>query len=217
MYNVASGDIKILHGKPALIIGKTLVVSDLHIGIEKELWKEGIRVSGVSDRVIKELREILDTVRPKRIILNGDVKHNIPVFTEREKKQVKELVEISETYGKVIIVKGNHDGEIEKIVDVEVAPFVKEKNFYITHGHMRFDRRPVIIGHVHPAFPIPFPFKKELTKVWLISEDIIVLPAFSPFITGNNVEDRENLLGPVAKTADKYKVLTLDGYVVDEI
>jgi len=199
------------------LIKKTLVIADVHLGIEKELWKEGILVSGLSRMAIERFRELLELTKPKKIIVNGDLRHNIPVFTAKEARAVKDFVELGETYGRVLVVKGNHDGDIEKIIDNVVGSIHREGKFYITHGHVRLDHRPAIIGHVHPAFPIDLHFKKELTKVWLLNENLIVLPAFSPFITGNDVTNPENWLGPVARRENHFDVLTLDGFYLGSV
>jgi len=37
-------DIKFVTNAPALLAGKTLVVADLHIGIEQEFFRSGIKI-----------------------------------------------------------------------------------------------------------------------------------------------------------------------------
>ena len=55
---------------------KTLVVSDLHIGIEESLNKRGVLIprSQFNDLLIK-LKLILNKVEVKRVVFNGDLKH----------------------------------------------------------------------------------------------------------------------------------------------
>ncbi len=212
-----SGKLRFVEGWPALLIGKTLVIADVHIGIEKELWKEGIYASGISDKTIEKFRELLEVTKPRKIIVNGDLKHNIPVFTKKEEEKVREFVEVGETYGRVVVVKGNHDGDLEKIIDNVVGTVTREGGFYITHGHVRLSHRPVIIGHVHPAYPIDLHFKKEPVKVWLVNENVVVLPAFSPFIVGNDIANPENWLGPIARREERFHVFTLNGFYIGEV
>jgi len=114
-------------------------------------------------------------------------------------------------------VKGNHDGDIEKIIDNVVEEGLRLGKFYITHGHRVVTHRPVIIGHVHPAYPLDMKFKRESVKVWLLSEDIIVLPAFSPFIVGNDITNPENWLGPIARKERTFNVLSLSGDYLGQV
>ena len=216
MRYLLSGNVRLVEGEPALLIGKALVVSDVHLGIEKELWKEGVRASGISDLALNRFRELLERTRPRKIIINGDLRHNIPLFTHREARKVREFVELGEGYGRVLVVKGNHDGSIEELVE-EVVPWTKEGDIYITHGHMNFPHRPVIIGHLHPAYPLDTGFRKENIKVWLLSDDVLVMPAFSPFIVGNDITNPENWLGPIARREEWFNVLTLEGHYLGRV
>ncbi|NPA76857.1 MAG: phosphoesterase, partial [Candidatus Diapherotrites archaeon] len=98
-------------GAPAAMAGKTLFIADLHVGIEREYWRAGVRVSGLSRRVRENVEQILDATNPKRIVVVGDLKHNIPDFTLREAEEVRTIAEIISSQGELIIAKGNHDGD----------------------------------------------------------------------------------------------------------
>ena len=215
--DVVSGNLKMVEGWPALLLGKTLVIADVHIGIEKELWQAGIFASNVSELALRKFKKLLEIVEPKKIVINGDLRHNIPTFTKKEAEKVREFVETGETYGKVLVVKGNHDGGIESIIDNVVGTVYREKGFYITHGHVSIPHRPAIIGHLHPAFPLDLHFRREMIKVWLLSPGVVVLPAFSPFIVGNDVSDPGNWLGPIARREKRFKVFSLDGFFLGEV
>lgn len=217
MWGLVSGDVRLVEGWPALLLKRTLVIADVHLGIEKDLWRQGVLVDGVSELAVKRFEELLKITRPRKIIINGDLRHNIPLFTRKESENVKKFVEVGETFGEVVVVKGNHDGDIEKIIDNVVKGGLKIKDFYITHGHKNTSHRPAIIGHLHPAFPIDMKFKRESIKVWLISESVIVLPAFSPYITGNDVTNPENWLGPIARKEKSFEVFTLDGSYIGRV
>ena len=212
-----SGKVRLVEGESAALIGRTLVIADVHIGIEKELWREGVRASGISEKALGSFERLLEKTRPSKIVINGDLKHNIPLFTKREAETVRKFVEAGRDYGEVLVVKGNHDGGIEGIVDGVVGNYVKIRGIWITHGHVRLEERPVIIGHVHPAYPLDFHFRKEPVKVWLVGEEVLVLPAFSPFIVGNDITDPENWLGPIARRVRRFDVLTPDGYLLGSV
>jgi len=208
--------------------GKTLIVADLHIGIEREYWRAGIRASGLSTRVLEALERVVEATGPKKIIIAGDVKHNVPGHTEREAEDVRRVVELLSSQGEVLIVKGNHDGDIEKIVpQVDVfSPGVLEDGVYVIHGHARpslevVGAEAMVMGHVHPALAFKHRFGRVLKKVFLLGEwkgiPATVLPAFSPLITGTDVGGSEDLIGPVAKELREVRAFLPDGTYVGEV
>lgn len=139
------------------------------------------------------------------------------------------MVELLGSQGELLIVKGNHDGDIEKIVgDVEIVggQGVLERGMYVVHGHARpsediMEARAVVMGHVHPALAFRHRFGKVLEKVFLLCEwrgiPAVVLPAFSPLITGADVSVPENMIGPVARELENVEAFLLDGTYVGNI
>jgi len=220
--------LRFVKGYPAVLRRKTLVIADLHLGIEREYWRAGVRASGLSARVVGELEGLLDAARPKKVIVAGDFKHNVPDYTQREAEDVRRVAEVLSSQGELIIVKGNHDGEIEKIlVGAEVvSPGTVEDGVYVTHGHAHpspdaLGARAIVTGHVHPALALRHRFGRVLKKVYLLGEwegvPATVLPAFSPLITGTDVGSSGDLMGPVAKGMRCVKAFLLDGTYVGEV
>ncbi len=216
-------------GMPAAVRGKTLYIADLHIGIEREYWRAGVRVSGLSGKVRERVEQVLDITRPKRIIVAGDLKHNIPDFTQREAEEVRNVAELIQSQGELIIVKGNHDGDLERILQgVTIYPGsgLEENGIYVLHGHARPSEdaetaKMIVMGHVHPAIAFKHRFGVQMEKVFLFAEwrgvPVLVLPAFSPVITGMDVTNRDNFIGPVAKEFDGAEAFLLDGTYVGRV
>jgi len=102
--------------EPALRITNTrtsLVVADIHLGIEWDLYRSGINIPS---RMEERLNRILSYVRnnsPDRIILLGDVKHNVPQISWQEKSEIPRFLETLAEHAHVDIFPGNHDGGIE--------------------------------------------------------------------------------------------------------
>jgi len=62
------------------------------------------------DEILKHLNEILKKVKPEKIIINGDLKHEFGNISEQEWREVLKLLAfIGGKCNEVIIVKGNHD------------------------------------------------------------------------------------------------------------
>ncbi len=201
-----------VNGWPALLIGRTLVVSDVHIGIEKELWSKGVRATDLSTRTMDYMESLLSEVRPKRIVINGDLRHNIPLFTKRERDDVLKFLELCETFGETLVVKGNHDGGIEEFAGRYVVGIrYEEKGITITHGHAAVEGERFVVGHVHPAFRITHGFASELVKVWMVNDRVTVLPVFSPFLVGQDVKDPSNWKGPIVRREPYFHIVTLEG------
>ncbi|MFH1821091.1 MAG: metallophosphoesterase [Methanobacteriota archaeon] len=173
-----------VYGFPALMlkIGKerALVVSDLHLGIEHELAEKGISLPSQISKVKVRLIELLKRQRANRLIILGDVKHNVPVTAWQEWHELPGLFENLAKMVKVDIVRGNHDGDLEGMIPREVAIhdphgmiLGKRKRVGLMHGHTWpapdvLGTELIITGHNHPAIE----FRDELggrtiEPIWL--------------------------------------------------
>ncbi len=226
-------DIKFVLNYPAIVVRRTLVIADLHVGIEREFWRAGVRVSGVSRKMETPLKELLEKVAPKKIIVLGDFKHNIPDFTRKEAEDVRALGELLASQGELIVVKGNHDGDIEGMLpfaDILPASGFIERDVYFLHGHAWpkdefLDAKLAIFAHIHPAYPIEHPFGRELRKVFVrgildlspLGEEkempFILLPAFSPLFEGTDITNPDNWIGVFGrnKMIKHFEAFLLDG------
>ena len=76
-----------VYNERALLVGKTLVIADLHIGLEYELRKKGIFIFSQYEKMKNRIISLLEKTKAKRIILLGDLKHNIPRATFEEYRE----------------------------------------------------------------------------------------------------------------------------------
>lgn len=111
----------------------------------------------------KELHRYLKSVRPKTLILNGDIidvwQFNKSYFPKAHMKVVKEIVNIISSGTPVYYITGNHDDMLRRFADFEMGSFklvnklvmeVDGKRMWFFHGDV-FDlsmrsRRLAIIG-----------------------------------------------------------------------
>src|SRR5659263_654990 len=104
--------------EPALVVEnsiKVLVIADVHLGIEWELYHRGFSIPSHVEKRKKRMLEYIMSVKPDRIVLLGDIKHNVPPTTWQEKREVPDFLKTFAAYAPVDIVPGNHDGGIEAV------------------------------------------------------------------------------------------------------
>lgn len=225
--------------EPTLLINNDiLVVADLHIGIESELREQGINTASQTDTMKNHLAQLCEKYKPKEIILLGDIKHNIPLSTMQERKDVKNFLEAMQQYGIIHIIPGNHDGNIQRISPSEIIihpsdGFVVE-NLGFVHGHrwpseeiMKCDQ--IIMAHTHPTIMLTDRLgHRHFEPCWVKGDfidsklkekypgsalpKILVMPAFNP-LCGGIAANREGITGPIGKIIDveNAQIYLIDG------
>ncbi len=205
-----------------------LVIADLQIGQENYFASKGFFLPKHQTKIIlEELLNIIKELKPKRLLINGDFKHD---FTRNSKEEFSELSHFIETIQKeiktIIIVKGNHDTFLPQIVAKYKLRLVEDlliEDVLFTHGHKALPDKKfkiVVMGHEQPAvvlrqgfekFKLPcFVYGKTLDK-----KNIIVMPSFSPLSAGTeiNLIDKRHLLSPILRNdvdIDKLKIIAID-------
>lgn len=104
---------------PALVVkdeATSLVIADVHLGIEYDLYYSGINIPSQIARRMDRIKGYIGEVDPDRIILLGDIKHNVPRTSFQEADEVPMFLgELAKT-ALVDIIPGNHDGGIERLI-----------------------------------------------------------------------------------------------------
>ena len=239
MINLNLTDLQPITNQPALFIKKKqiLVVADLHIGIERELRENGLNISSQTNLLLKKLIAIIKKYNPKKIILLGDVKHNIPTSTIQERKDVIFFIDNILSYAELHLFLGNHDGNIRKLLPSDVVLHPSDGDVIddigFIHGH-RWPREEVmncshvIVAHTHPTVELTdrLGFKSYMS-CWIrgdvfcnlsdrypnmVSPKIVVMPAFNPYCGGIAV-NVEQVIGPFNKILNVVdsEVFLLDG------
>jgi len=209
--------VKFLTDYPAAFIQeeKTLVIAELHLGLEYEIYKSGISILSQREKFLETLEKLLELTKAKRLVIVGDIKHKVPGSTIREDREIPRFLEQISSKVKTVLVKGNHDDRIEEIVPKNVKIYssrgFKMKKYGFFHGHawpsknlMKCDY--LFMGHIHPAIEFRDEFGyRNSEKVWikgrLDSEkvkkkfelekpgelNIIVIPTFNNILGGKAV------------------------------
>src|SRR3989338_5681914 len=102
----------------------TLVISDVHIGYEEALNKQGILIPRLQfQQTMKRIESAIDLAFNANkktnfdlIIINGDLKHEFGRISETEWGQTLKFLDfLSAKTEKIILIKGNHDTILEPI------------------------------------------------------------------------------------------------------
>ena len=208
---------------------KILVISDLHIGYEEALNKQGVFVPRFQFKdTIHKLKKIIDSVEIDKIIILGDLKHEFGTISETEWKQTIAVLDLFESKTKeIILIKGNHDTLLEPIAkkkNLQILPYEKVNDIFFMHGNKIFDgedfksSKVLIIGHEHPAITLNEKAKKETFKCFLLGsyqrKKLIVMPSFNT-VTTNTVTTgsdvlKEKLLSPYLKDVSDFEVFVIE-------
>jgi len=160
---------------------KTLIITDLHIGYEYNLAKEGIYLPSQTKKILDKLIQILKEVKPNKLILLGDVKQAIPKIGIREWKDVPDFFEkIINLVNNITVILGNHDGDLEPLTPpsvniVKSSGILIKNNFKIGlfHGHAWpapevLSADILVMGHVHPIVKFYDKFGYTIIRqVWM--------------------------------------------------
>ncbi|RLI77895.1 phosphoesterase [Archaeoglobales archaeon] len=198
------GDL-LLTPEKAIVVKKTAIISDLHLGIENVLLDRGIHIPRMQvDEIIKNTKEIIEKYSINRLVIAGDLKHefsrNLPYEWDDVKRFLDEIdVEIE-------VVRGNHDNYLGVILskyDILLVDELSIENWRIVHGHRNCDSNKILMGHEHPAIKIRFEGGFYTFPCYLkISDErrvVVVMPAFSPILPGSNILNLDSFLSPILK------------------
>ncbi len=158
-------DIQPVFDESALVVNsdaKALVFADLHLGIEWDLYRSGFSIPSRTQSIIQRMLLCIEKESPDKIILLGDVKHNVPQVSWQERDEIPYFLSSLCEYASVDILPGNHDGGIEFLLpggkDITVH---KSRGAVIDgvgyfHGHTWPDpsllkAKNIITAHNHPT------------------------------------------------------------------
>ncbi|MCD6589768.1 metallophosphoesterase [Candidatus Woesearchaeota archaeon] len=212
---------------PGVLYRDTLIMSDIHIGYEEALNKQGVLMPRISYELIKNTaREIIRlaerNARINRIVINGDLKHEFGTISKQEWRQCLDFLDYLTSISSVVLVKGNHDTIIGPIADkknVRVVEELRINDMLIIHGHRKPENMEkvgiIIIGHEHPAISVKHGERREAYKAFLDldykNKRLIVMPSMFPLIIGNDLLKEKPLSPLLLETnLDSARVFLLD-------
>jgi putative SbcD/Mre11-related phosphoesterase len=199
---------------------ETAVLADLHLGFEDVMAQKGLFLPKLQfPRIITLLEKIVDKYAPKRIIIDGDLKHEFSRNMPQEWDEIEKFVDYLSSNSELILIRGNHDNFLKTILErrgLKLHNHYSLGKFLFAHGHRDVEipeGKILVMGHEHPSVTIRDETSAS-TKLptFLISERIIVLPAVSIYAIGTDIT-KNDFMSPVLK---KYPQ-DFEIYAIDEI
>ncbi len=202
--------------------GPTAVIGDLHLGYESALESEGMFIPRTNTESVRDaLNRIIDRYEPARIVLLGDIKHDFRRSSYQSREDVRNIVKLVDEAAEAVVIKGNHDNFLQNIlssIGINALDYIDIMGYRLEHGHVDSGIRPVIIGHEHPSVKIPGELSGSMKlQCYVVSkkDGVIVIPPFSPFASGNDLNPgADAVMAPALKGCDLSKV---DVYGVSDL
>ncbi len=203
----------------AAVIGSTAIISDLHLGMESVLQERGFALPRVQIRdVIRSVEEIVEKYSIKRLVIAGDFKHEFSRNMPYEWEDVEEF--LAKFSGlEIVAVRGNHDNFLAAILakrGIELVESVEIDDYTVVHGHKELDSinaGRIIMGHEHPVVRVRYEGGIYTFPCYLRyrgDADIIVLPAFSPIVSGSDVLSIDSFLSPMLPDVEDVEVYAIE-------
>ncbi|MGN1044512.1 MAG: metallophosphoesterase [Candidatus Methanomethylophilaceae archaeon] len=234
-------EIQPVYGSPALTVDSSLVIADLHIGVEAHLMSKGFHIRSHTEDMYDEILSSAGDCN--KLFVLGDVKNSVPGSSKQEYREIPDFfIRLTEVFNTVTIVRGNHDTNIEEYLPAEVkvmpATGMKVGDVGFVHGHTWPSEDvmhcgTLVMAHNHPAMAFVDGVGKQMTEPCWVRGDFvsggdrypehpnrfIVVPAFNRILGGSpvNAEGTE-FLGPLMKKEfidlDDMGIYLLDGIYV---
>ena len=217
---------KIVSGYPALIIEddkKSLVITDLHLGFENKLVLNNVFLgkNKTVNETTKEIEHLINKTKPDSLILLGDIKSGIKSITKIEWETVPTFFENISKLIDTIIVPGNHDANIEKLIPNRIT-LTSSKGIIIddillTHGHTMptenfSEVNAIVMGHIHPVFfqegslingeRVWVTIKCDKHKIFSSRSgeiEITILPSFNKYFYATQKKFYKKSISPIIK------------------
>ena len=179
-------DVRPLRPYQALVLTRgyerVIVISDLHLGWEISLNREGFHFPTQMKRLLKKTLTLIKIAKPDSLIILGDLKHTVSGVEIEEWRDIPEFLEaLKKKVNKIIVVPGNHDGNLslllpEGVTQAPVTGITLWDEIGLFHGHSWPDPKllgckHLIIGHIHPIISFRDPSGLRINRqVWIKAE-----------------------------------------------
>lgn len=193
----------------------TLAVADLHLGYAWASRRAGALLPLANhDHTTGRLLALVDSYRPARVVLLGDITHRALPLPAIE-SELRGLVDAIASRAELHLIAGNHDRNLTALLGkvrpgLSLVDRLDAPPFSLFHGDTAIGWDGLgIMGHEHPALSLPDrsgPSAK--CPCFLVSDRLIVLPAFSKWAAGTCTR---RFLSPSANAAQFHTAVVILG------
>ncbi len=203
---------------------RLLVFGDYHAGLEVALRREGVELRSAETERREQLLDIVRETRPDRVVALGDIGNALGTPSDEEKQELRELFDAVADFCPLVVVKGNHDGDIETVaadsegVAVTGGDGTRIGDIGFAHGHTWpsesvLSAGTLCVAHEHPQVRLedevggarterawlrgevnPDPFTEQSLAVE--ATRLVVFPAFNDRVGGTWVNENDGFLAP---------------------
>jgi uncharacterized protein len=188
---------------PALVLERSLIISDLHLGLEDRHAGASALVThpqAVLDLVCGWIDEDID-----RVIFNGDVLDDFALSRIESRLTIGRLLRSFVSEHESVLIRGNHDPMLASLGLTSVASF-RIGSTLILHGDRHLQDvaseddlrscKTIIIGHEHPAIELSDGIRMERFKCFVRIErfatsfgekELIIMPSAHPDVLGTQI------------------------------
>lgn len=216
-----------------------LIIGDLHLGIEKEYLDKGLNIGNLYVLLQQKINQLIEKYSIEKLIFLGDFKHQILL---KEKEKIKLLKFVAGLAAKeIFIVKGNHDGNLEKIFEKMDIKIFSSKGFSLAnYGFFHGNSWPcaeviaskyAFCSHLHPKIWLPEDSKKFEIDVFIVCKpnkkllkkkyssvnlkEIIILPPFNPFVGGISINEGAGIIKKICDFS-KIEIYSIKGELLEQ-
>jgi uncharacterized protein len=187
---------------------------------------------------IQDLESIIESEKPDSLILLGDVKSSTESISKIEWSTVPLFFEIGKKID-TIVIPGNHDGNIQKLVPdwvtISSSSGIVIGDTLLTHGHAMPSENlsqinKIVMGHLHPVYfqegsvldgqRVWVSIKAEKSQIFPSTTgkiEIIIVPSFNKYFYSTFKRSYKKSISPLInaiKTITSAKIVTLDGSII---
>jgi uncharacterized protein len=172
---------------------RTALLADVHLGYGWALRRRGQLGPVQEGTVRRKLMAAIADLQPRSVVFVGDVVH-APRPGPQERAAVEATFGELAANSDLILIPGNHDRGFHKDypgVAIRLVPEWRESGMLAVHGHrLPETTEHLIVGHIHPALSIvDHAGATQKLPVFVTSERVTVLPAFSPLSAGGDIRE----------------------------
>ncbi len=179
-----------------------LIFSDLHFEKGSFLSQFANPLPRMDTRkTLDNMQKVLTTYQPECVVCLGDSFHDGNAISRMETSNIELLNSMVASAQKWQWVLGNHDPEIPKEITGESFVSLKQNNILLVHEPEDLKKineahgstqtiTAQIIGHFHPKMRIKQSGHSMSGKCFVVSKDVLLMPAFGQYTGGLSVDDK---------------------------